>query len=95
MNNEVRGKYDMKREDMVLAKLAEGQLETDYGRFNIAVFHDGNEQAVVLSMGDLTGEENVICRIHSECISAHVFFGHVCDCRDQMMKSQKQYSEVT
>jgi len=78
----------------VLALLSEGPLETEFGRFKMSVFHDGDEQAVVLSMGDLTGKERVLCRIHSECISSHVFFGKVCDCSDQMRRSQALIQEA-
>jgi 3,4-dihydroxy 2-butanone 4-phosphate synthase/GTP cyclohydrolase II len=78
----------------VLALLSEGPIETDYGKFRISVFHDGHDQAVVLSIGELTGQENVLCRIHSECISSHVFFAHTCDCRQQMIESQKLLAET-
>ncbi len=87
---ENRGGKQMSNERQpVLALLSEGPLDTDYGRFKVSVFHDGDQQAVVLSTGELAGQEDVICRIHSECISSHVFYGEICDCSEQMIKSQK------
>ncbi|HRQ36870.1 MAG TPA: PfkB family carbohydrate kinase [Chloroflexota bacterium] len=76
----------------VLALLAEGTLPTDYGEFKMSVWYDGHEQAIVLSKGDLIGQHDVLCRIHSECISSHIFFSRLCDCRDQMIRSQKLIS---
>lgn len=73
----------------VLALLSEGILDTEYGEFKMSVFHDGHEQAIVLSKGKLAGQDNVLCRIHSECVSAHFFSGLTCDCKQQMVASQR------
>lgn len=73
----------------VLALLSEGVLDTEFGEFDMSVFHDGRDEAVVLSKGELYGRAGVICRIHSECLSAHVFSGVICDCKEQMTKSQQ------
>jgi len=39
-------------------------------------------------MGDVAGRENVLCRVHSHCIGAHVFNSVECDCREQMEAAQ-------
>ena len=83
----------MVHQDVVLAKLSSGKLTTRFGEFDVSVFHDGHEEALVLSMGALGGEEHVICRIHSECISSHVFFADECDCSEQMVNAQRLISE--
>ncbi len=74
---------------IVLARLSHGRLETEFGDFDIHVFHDGNEEAVVLSLGDIRGSSEILCRIHSECMCAHVFYSKECDCREQMEISQQ------
>ena len=56
------------------------KFETQYGEFEIEVFYDGNDEAIVLKLGELRTQENVLCRIQSECIS-HFFLGEDCDCR--------------
>jgi GTP cyclohydrolase II len=78
---------------LVLARLAHGKLETDFGDFDIHVFHDGREEAVVLSLGNIRGCDEVLCRIHSECMCAHTFFSTECDCREQMETAQQWISE--
>jgi GTP cyclohydrolase II len=40
-------------------------------------------------MGDIEGQEEVLCRVHSSCIFGHVFNSIECDCREQMELSQK------
>jgi GTP cyclohydrolase II len=80
--------------DVVLARLSTGRLKTrHFGEFKVAVFHDGNEEAIVLSKGDLGGQRDVICRIHSECISSHVFLSDECDCSEQMFHAQQLISD--
>ncbi len=71
----------------VIAQLASGPLSTIYGIFQMHVFHDGTEEAIVLTLGEVQGTENILCRIQSECVSSHVFFGTICDCREQMSAS--------
>jgi 3,4-dihydroxy 2-butanone 4-phosphate synthase/GTP cyclohydrolase II len=39
-------------------------------------------------MGNVEEAENVYCRIHSSCISAHVFNSIECECREEMETSQ-------
>jgi len=46
--------------------------------------HDrGVEEAVVLKMGDLSGEAPLV-RIHSQCLTGDVFHSLRCDCRGQL-----------
>ncbi len=61
------------------------KFESVHGDFTAYVFSDGKDQAVVVTKGDI--KDNVLCRIQSECISSHVFFGKTCDCREQMAGS--------
>lgn len=74
----------------VLAQLATGTLPTEHGDFEMSVFHDGLEEAVVLTRGQLAGQETVLCRIHSACLSGHYFSGTTCDCQDQMSDSLRR-----
>lgn len=78
----------------VISLLSHGALKTEYGDFTISVFHDGHEQAVVLSIGELAGGEDVLCRIHSECISSAFFYAKTCDCAQQMRVSQQLIQSV-
>jgi GTP cyclohydrolase II len=39
-------------------------------------------------MGDVQEGDNVLCRLHSHCVSAHLFNSIDCDCREQMELAQ-------
>lgn len=60
-------------------------LPTKYGNFNITVFKENDflDHAVIF-LGDLTTDEPVLCRIHSECLTGDVFGSMRCDCGFQL-----------
>ena len=74
-----------------LSQAAEANFPTEYGLFRIYGFEghfhaagrDQIEEAVVLTMGDLSGPPPLI-RIHSECLTGDVFHSLRCDCRAQL-----------
>jgi GTP cyclohydrolase II len=73
----------------MIIKIAEGNLKTRFGEFREILFYDGQKESIALTMGDVNGAENVLCRVHSSCIFGHVFNSIECDCREQMEISQQ------
>ncbi len=73
---------------MAIVRLAERDLQTKFGIFREILYYDGQKESIALVMGEVEDSENVPCRIHSACISAHVFGSIECDCREQMEISQ-------
>lgn len=68
-------------------KIAEASFPTEYGEFRIFGFRSSGEhpeEAVVLRMGDLSGDAPVLVRIHSQCLTGDVFHSLRCDCRAQL-----------
>tara|TARA_B100001287_G_scaffold135030_1_gene113628 strand:- start:26 stop:628 length:603 start_codon:yes stop_codon:yes gene_type:complete len=60
-------------------------LPTPYGSFRIEVVTDeGGLEHVALSMGDLTGPDPVLVRVHSECLTGDAFGSLRCDCGPQL-----------
>jgi len=66
-----------------LEKVAEAEFPSRFGQFRIYGFSDGEEEAVALKMGDLTGAPPLV-RIHSQCLTGDVFHSLRCDCRAQL-----------
>lgn len=67
-------------------KVAEADFPTRSGHFRIYGFQasgEDAEEAVVLKMGDLSGEPPLV-RIHSQCLTGDVFHSLRCDCRGQL-----------
>ncbi len=73
----------------MIQRLAEIDLKTKYGEFHEILFNDGKQDSFALVMGDISEEENVLCRVHSSCIFGHHFNSIECDCREQMEISQE------
>jgi GTP cyclohydrolase II len=49
----------------MIIKLAGGNLKTKFGEYQEMFFYDGQKEAVALTMGEVAGAENVLCRVHS------------------------------
>jgi GTP cyclohydrolase II len=72
-----------------LRKIAEADFPSRYGHFRIYGFKAGgfdgdSEEAVALTMGDLTAAGPPLVRIHSQCLTGDVFHSLRCDCRAQL-----------
>ena len=60
-------------------------LPTPYGAFRIEVVKDkGGLEHVALSIGDLSGPDPVLVRVHSECLTGDAFGSLRCDCGPQL-----------
>jgi 3,4-dihydroxy 2-butanone 4-phosphate synthase/GTP cyclohydrolase II len=72
----------------MIIRLGERELATKFGTYKEVLYYDGQRESIAIVMGDVADGEKVLCRIHSNCISAHVFNSVECDCREQMEASQ-------
>lgn len=71
------------------------KLPTKYGIFDIISFNEegSNKEHLVVFMGNLKSKENVLTRVHSECLTGDVFISLKCDCGEQLDRSLKLISE--
>jgi 3,4-dihydroxy 2-butanone 4-phosphate synthase/GTP cyclohydrolase II len=78
-----------RRTERLVRRGASTTITTDYGVFTITGYDDVITHAVhvALSMGDITDEEAVLVRVHSECLTGDVFGSQRCDCRAQLHKA--------
>jgi GTP cyclohydrolase II len=72
----------------MIVRLAEGSLRTKFGTFLEILYYDGQKESIAIVMGDVRGQDHVLCRLHSHCVSAHIFNSIECDCREQMELAQ-------
>lgn len=72
----------------MIVRLAEGPLRTRFGTFLEVLYYDGQQEMVAIVMGDVRQGEHILCRLHSHCLTAHVFNSIECDCREQMELAQ-------
>jgi 3,4-dihydroxy 2-butanone 4-phosphate synthase/GTP cyclohydrolase II len=66
--------------------LAETTLPTDYGRFRVLAYDHGPSREVDLALvlGDISGDEPILARVHSECLTGDVLGSQRCDCGEQL-----------
>ena len=72
----------------MIVRLTEGSLHTKFGTFLEILYYDGQKESSAIVMGDVRGQDHVLCRLHSHCVSAHIFNSIECDCREQMELAQ-------
>ncbi|WP_110932446.1 bifunctional 3,4-dihydroxy-2-butanone-4-phosphate synthase/GTP cyclohydrolase II [Paenibacillus bouchesdurhonensis] len=87
--------YRNEKEKLVTREV-EVRMPTDYGEFRaIAYTNDvDSKEHVALVKGEIGGEEPVLVRVHSECLTGDVFHSHRCDCGPQFEASLKQIEEA-
>lgn len=71
------------------------KLPTKYGVFNIISFKQENDihEHCLLYIGNLIGQDNVLTRVHSECLTGDVFTSKKCDCGEQLDESIRVIAE--
>ena len=72
----------------MIKRLASRELKTKYGIFTEILYYDGQRESIALVMGDVGGGDDVLCRVHSHCIGAHIFNSVECTCREEMNAAQ-------
>ena len=84
---EYRKKYDRLVERAAVAK-----LPTKYGEFKVYGYQNilNGEHHVALVKGEIGDGEDVLCRVHSECLTGDVFGSLRCDCGEQLAAAMEQ-----
>lgn len=85
------------RNEIVVERIAERTVESAFGgEFRAVVYRNDfdRDEHVALVAGDLRGEEPVLVRVHSQCLTGDVFGSTRCDCGDQLVRSIELISEV-
>ena len=70
-------------------------MPTQYGHFKIYGYVNDitGEHHVALVKGDIGDGEDVLCRVHSECLTGDVFGSMRCDCGKQLQTAMRQVEE--
>ena len=84
-----------KKKDKLVERAAIVQMPTKYGNFNAYGYRNllNGEHHVALVKGEIGGGENLLCRVHSECLTGDVFGSMRCDCGQQFAAAMKQIEE--
>lgn len=83
------------REDPQVEREVEIELPTAYGQFRAIGYSNkvDNDENVALVKGDISGDEPVLVRVHSECLTGDVFGSYRCDCGPQLHAALTQIEQ--
>jgi 3,4-dihydroxy 2-butanone 4-phosphate synthase/GTP cyclohydrolase II len=81
-------KYRQHKERLV-KRVSSASLPTDFGVFKIIAYETeiGDTTHVAMVKGDVDGKENIMVRVHSECLTGDVFASRRCDCGNQLHRA--------
>jgi len=84
-----------RRHEKLVNRVTETKLPTKYGVFTAIAYKSDIDPAehVALVMGDISGEEPVLVRVHSECLTGDVFGSLRCDCGEQLALAMQRIAE--
>lgn len=70
------------------------KVPTRYGELTFQAFTDAEGlEHVAVTRGEIKGDHQVLCRIHSECLTSEVLGSLKCDCRDQLNLALSRIAE--
>ncbi len=83
-------RYRMRNESLV-KRASEAELPTEFGNFKILVFDNAidNRHHVALIKGDIKPGDEVLVRVHSECLTGDSFASLRCDCGPQLHRAME------
>ncbi|MDX6513206.1 MAG: 3,4-dihydroxy 2-butanone 4-phosphate synthase / cyclohydrolase [Gaiellaceae bacterium] len=81
-----------RRHELLVERMVSVHMPTEYGEFTAVAFREKltGKHHVALVMGEVDGAENVLVRVHSECLTGDVFHSLRCDCGEQLELAMQQ-----
>jgi len=75
-----------RRHEKLVERMTSVRLPTVYGEFTAVAFREklSGKHHVALVKGDVEGRDDVLVRVHSECLTGDVFHSLRCDCGEQL-----------
>jgi 3,4-dihydroxy 2-butanone 4-phosphate synthase/GTP cyclohydrolase II len=86
--------YRLQTEQLV-HRVATARLPTAFGEFKVIGYRNDvdNREHVALVLGDVDGEQDVLVRMHSKCLTGDVFHSMRCDCGVQLHRAMELVAE--
>ncbi len=85
-----------RRHEKTVERVTIADLPTKYGHFKAYGYESKitGEHHVALVKGDVSTDEPVLCRVHSECLTGDVFGSLRCDCGEQLEEALRRIEEA-
>ncbi len=87
--------YRLQTERLV-HRVAEARLPTEHGEWRIVGYRNDvdSREHVALVYGDVSGEQPVLVRMHSKCLTGDVFHSQRCDCGWQLHRAMELIAQA-
>jgi 3,4-dihydroxy 2-butanone 4-phosphate synthase/GTP cyclohydrolase II len=84
-----------RQHDKLIERVVETRLPTDFGDFTAVGFRSlvDDKHHVAMVKGEVSGREDVLVRVHSECLTGDVFHSQRCDCGQQLEDALRQIED--
>ena len=85
-----------RRTEKLIRREAQTSLPTRYGDFKLIAYETDVRRVHNTwhwVKGDLSGDEPVLVRVHSECLTGDLFGSYRCDCGGQLHQAMRQIDE--
>ena len=81
-----------KQYDQLVEKVTDVNMPTKYGQFRAYGYVNklNGEHHIALIKGEIGDGQNVLCRVHSECLTGDAFGSIRCDCGEQFASAMRQ-----
>ena len=88
-------KFRRRREKLV-ERVEVVKMPTDYGDFDLHLYRSAldDQHHIALVKGDVTGQRNVLVRVHSECLTGDIFASRRCDCGPKLHQAMRQVAQA-
>ncbi len=82
-------------EERLVRRIAEVNLPTAFGEFKLIGYESliDDREHVALVKGELDPQDDILVRMHSECLTGDVFGSMRCDCGEQLVAAMRQIDE--
>ena len=78
-------------EQLSVQRMVSSRIPTDVGEFQLSLYtnnHDDKEH-LALVLGEVSGQHDVLVRLHSECFTGDVLGSRRCDCGEQLRNAMQ------
>lgn len=85
-----------RKNEQIVNRVTETKMPTKHGEFKIVGYENAvnGEHHVALVKGEINGDEPILVRVHSECLTGDAFGSLRCDCGDQFAAAMKKINEA-
>lgn len=74
------------KHEPTIERYAEARLPTEFGPLDVVVYRErgADKEHLAVIAGEVRGADDLLVRVHSECLTGEVLHSLKCDCRDQL-----------